>query len=51
VSGNFDLWNLFFQNMPTLTEVCVWELPFPPENILIGVTGSPNYYFTDECSQ
>jgi len=51
VSGNLDLWNLFIEDMPTLTAVCVWELPFPPENVMVGVTGSPNAYFTTECSK
>jgi hypothetical protein len=37
-------------NMPTLLEVCVWEMPFPPEGVEIDTTGSPNIYFTTECS-
>jgi uncharacterized protein (TIGR02145 family) len=38
--------------MPTLYEVCVWELPFPPagKDDLIDTTGSPNIYFTTDCS-
>jgi rhodanese-related sulfurtransferase len=37
--------------MPTLFEVCVWVTPFPPEGLEILSTGSPNVYFTTECSQ
>jgi hypothetical protein len=37
--------------MPSLGEVCVWELPFPPEGMTVHTTGSPNVYFTTECSQ
>jgi Leucine-rich repeat (LRR) protein len=36
--------------MPTLTEVCVWTMPFPPEGIEINVWDSPNITFTTECS-
>ena len=31
-------------------EVCVWEMPFPPEGFELDSTGSPNVYFTTECS-
>jgi len=27
--------------MPTLGEVCVWEMPFPPEGLIVDTTGSP----------
>jgi hypothetical protein len=37
--------------MPSLHEVCVWEMPFPPlEGLKLEKTGSPNVYFTTECS-
>ncbi len=44
--GELDL-----SKMPSLEEVCVWQLPFPPEGIvdLLDTTGSPNAYFT-KCS-
>ena len=47
VPGILDL-----SNMPTLYEVCVWEMPFPPTDKvdLVDTTGSPNIYFTTECS-
>ncbi len=38
--------------MPTLYEVCIWEIPFPPEDIVVQVdtTGSPNVCFTTDCA-
>ena len=37
-------------NMPGLEEVCVWTLPFPPEGFKLCMDGSPNVFFTTECS-
>ena len=42
---------LVINYMPSLQEVCVWTLPFPPEGLNISTTGSPNVYFTTECSK
>ena len=42
---------LAIENMPTLGEVCVWTLPFPPEGFNLCMDGSPNVYFTTECSR
>ena len=50
LSRNKKLKELDVSNMPTLTQICVWELPWPPENVLIDINGSPNVYFTDVCS-
>jgi len=37
--------------MPTLYEMCVWTLPFPPAEIyMFNTEGSPNVFFTTECS-
>jgi len=36
--------------MPTLHEVCVWTMPFPPDGVNVDTTGSPNVFFTNECS-
>jgi len=36
--------------MPTLEEVCVWTMPFPPEGFKLCADGSPNTYFTTDCS-
>ena len=38
-------------NMPMLTEVCVWILPFPPEGIIVLQEYSPNIEFTTACSR
>ncbi|MFH0756016.1 MAG: T9SS type A sorting domain-containing protein [Bacteroidota bacterium] len=49
VSKNTGLYNLIIKGMPTLNQVCVWEMPFPPERVWIEMDGSPNVYFTTEC--
>ncbi len=36
--------------MPMLFEVCVWELPFPPEGVEIDTTDSPNVCFETDCN-
>jgi hypothetical protein len=36
-------------NMPTLTQVCVWELPFPPASVTADASGSPNVEYTTSC--
>lgn len=41
--------SLVISNMPSLGEVCVWELPFPPSYLLINMTGSPNVWFDTIC--
>jgi len=42
---------LNISNMPSLYQVCVWEMPFPPEDFVVDTTGSPNIYFTTDCSK
>jgi len=37
-------------NMPMLTEVCVWTLPFPPEGVTVIMGFSPNINFITGCS-
>jgi Leucine-rich repeat (LRR) protein len=39
--------------MPSLQEVCVWALPFPPvdREICVSTLGSPNIFFTADCSE
>jgi hypothetical protein len=49
VSNNIVLEELNISNMSSLSEVCVWTLPFPPEGMTVDTTGSPNVYFTTEC--
>jgi hypothetical protein len=50
VSNNNSLKVLSIDEMPTLFEVCVWELPFPPEGVEIDTTDSPNVCFETDCS-
>ncbi len=52
VSGNTSLSWLNLSFMPTLYEVCVWEVPFPLEDVAgrVDTTGSPNLYFTADCA-
>jgi len=37
--------------MPSLYKVCVWEMPFPPAGVEVDTSGSPNVYFTTDCSK
>ncbi len=37
-------------NMPMLTEVCVWTLPFPPEGITVLQGFSPNINYITTCN-
>ena len=41
---------LNLHDMPSLYEVCVWEMPFPPTGVEVDTTGSPNVYFTTDCN-
>jgi hypothetical protein len=50
ISNNIALKNLWLSNMPNLYEICVWELPFPPIGVNVDTSGSPNVYFTTDCS-
>ncbi|MCF8378962.1 MAG: T9SS type A sorting domain-containing protein [Bacteroidales bacterium] len=50
--GVFDCGYLDISEMPSLEQVCVWELPFPPASFdtLINTIGSPNVYFDTICA-
>jgi len=50
ISNNTALELVGFDNMPMLTEVCVWTLPFPPPGVTTLQDFSPNVLFTDRCS-
>lgn len=41
---------LKINNLPQLKELCVNELPFPPEGFRMDTTGSPNIQFTMNCT-
>jgi hypothetical protein len=49
-SGDGDNTKLDLGYMRSLTEVCVWTTPFPPSGMEINISGSPNLYFTENCS-
>ena len=52
ISGNQKITRLNIGEMPYLGEVCVWTMPFPPEGVrVVDTEGSPNVYFTTDCSQ
>lgn len=51
LSNNNKLKGISLTNMPSLSEVCVWTMPFPPEGVLVNTEGSPNVYFTTDCSK
>jgi Leucine-rich repeat (LRR) protein len=40
-----------YDNMPMLTEVCVWTLPFPPAGVFVLREYSPNVVYTISCSK
>jgi hypothetical protein len=40
---------LDLNNMPTLNAVCVWVIPFPPDDFHLDTAGSPNVFFTTAC--
>ena len=46
ISNNIQLEKIYLYNIPSLTEVCVWTMPFPPEGVEVYTDGSPNVYFT-----
>ncbi len=48
--GEEDWQEIKICNNPTLSEVCVWTMPFPPPNVNIHLQGSPNVEFTMECT-
>lgn len=50
LSQNIKLKLAGFDNMPSIGEVCVWTLPFPPEGVKVLMGFSPNVYFTTNCS-
>jgi len=49
VSSNINITYLGIDNMPSLTRVCVWTLPFPPDGVDILMGLSPNVVFVTDC--
>jgi hypothetical protein len=50
ISNNTALIWLAFDSTPTLNEVCVWTMPFPPEGVDVASWGCPNMYYSKDCS-
>jgi Leucine-rich repeat (LRR) protein len=50
LKNSYPLTSLFINDMPTLNKVCVWETTFPPVDMSIDATGSPNVIFSTDCS-
>ena len=50
ISNNIDLRGVQLNDMPSINEVCVWEMPFPPDGVDVDVTNSPNVVFTTDCT-
>ena len=50
ISNNKSIQWLEVESMSTLKEICVWTMPFPPEGVHVATQGSPNIYYTTECS-
>jgi len=50
VSANTRITTLGIDNMPSLEEVCVWTLPFPPDGVNILMGFSPNVVFVTGCN-
>ena len=51
ISKHYGLKNIGVDNMPMLTQVCVWTLPFPPEGVVVLQGFSPNITFTTTCTK
>ena len=51
ISNNSSLKNIQLRDMPSLNEVCVWEMPFPPDGVEVDIANSPNINFTTDCSK
>ena len=49
LSIGYGVPSLAINHMPSLKQVCVWELPFPPPGFIMDTIGSPNITFTTEC--
>jgi hypothetical protein len=47
-AGWYDCY-LNIRYLPSLEEVCVWTMPFPPDSFLLCADDSPNVYFTTDC--
>jgi hypothetical protein len=50
ISSNKKLASLWIESMPNLGKVCVWSMPFPPDDGFdLRADNSPNVFFTVNC--
>lgn len=51
ISHNTSLKNIQLRDNPSLSEVCVWVMPFPPDGVELDIAGSLTVNFTTACSK
>ena len=51
LTHNIYIKGLSLNYMPTLFKVCVWKMPSPYYIYSLQTSGSPNVYFSTDCSQ
>jgi hypothetical protein len=51
VSQNKVLRELNINDMPSLYKVCVDVRPFPMANVVVWAGGSPNVFYSTDCSK
>jgi Leucine-rich repeat (LRR) protein len=49
LSNNTSLKNIQLRDNPSLGEVCVWVVPFPPDGVEVDIAGSETVNFTTAC--
>jgi len=49
LSNNHHLNELDLQDMPDLQDVCTWTFPFPPSDVNVTTTNSPQVNFSVDC--
>lgn len=51
ISNNKSLKYIDIRDLPSLTEVCVWTLPFPPEGVYVRTNSSTKVDFITDCGK
>jgi hypothetical protein len=51
ITHNTYLKGIWLNDMPSLYKVCVWKMPFPVSIYVVETTGSPNVYYSTDCSK
>jgi Leucine-rich repeat (LRR) protein len=50
ISNNVELVGFLCRNNPSLKMICVWTIPFPPQNLYVDISGSDNANFVLDCT-